>query len=389
MINILYLHAGSELYGADRILLELVVGLDKKIFHPIVVLPSKGRLSNKLNEADIENYVVDYPILRRKYFNIKGVVNYIFSYGKSVNKIIGLVRDKNINLIHVNTTAVLEGILLKKKLRVPLLWHIHEIIEHPKIIVKVTDFLIGRYSDKIVAVSKSVKDNLEKSKYISSNKIQVIYNGVDNNIYNNKNETKYLYSEFQIPPKSIRVGMIGRVNSWKGQRDFLRAISPILYKNAEVYAFLVGGVFSEEGWRLSNLKREVSNNPFCKQIRVINFRTDTPNFHNFFDIFVLPSTAPDPLPTVVLEAMATGKPIVGYRHGGVTEMVKEGENGMLADPNNIEDLSIVIGKLIKSKKLREQMGDSSFNREKILFSKDAFLERFSNLYMKILFKDKG
>ena len=51
--------------------------------------------------------------------------------------------------------------------------------------------------------------------------------------------------------------MIGRVNSWKGQGDFLRAISPILYKNAEVYAFLVGGVFSEEGWRLSNLKREV------------------------------------------------------------------------------------------------------------------------------------
>jgi len=64
-----------------------------------------------------------------------------------------------------------------------------------------------------------------------------------------------------------------------------------------------------------------------------------------FDIFALPSTNPDPLPTVVLESMACGKPVVGYRHGGVCEMVKEGENGLLATPNQPAELSKAIQEL--------------------------------------------
>ena len=66
-----------------------------------------------------------------------------------------------------------------------------------------------------------------------------------------------------------------------------------------------------------------------------------------FDIFVLPSTNPDPLPTVVLEAMACGKPVVGYRHGGVCEMVAEGINGLLTTPNQPAELSKVIQELVE------------------------------------------
>ena len=69
MKTILYLHAGAEMYGADKILLELTTGLDKKRFRPIVILPTNGILKNKLEEAGIMVHVIPYPILRRKYFN--------------------------------------------------------------------------------------------------------------------------------------------------------------------------------------------------------------------------------------------------------------------------------------------------------------------------------
>ncbi|WP_261787056.1 glycosyltransferase family protein [Lactobacillus taiwanensis] len=136
MKTILYLHAGAEMYGADKILLELVSGLDKTKFRPIVILPTDGVLRKKLEEENIFVHVISYPVLRRKYFNPKGIADYISNYKSKSDDIIKFL-DKNdikIDLIHVNTLAVLEGIRLKNKLDIPLYWHIHEIITHPKII---------------------------------------------------------------------------------------------------------------------------------------------------------------------------------------------------------------------------------------------------------------
>ena len=99
-----------------------------------------------------------------------------------------------------------------------------------------------------------------------------------------------------------------------------------------------------------------------------------------FDIFVLPSTNPDPLPTVVLEAMACGKPVVGYRHGGVCEMVAEGTNGLLATPNQPAELSKVIQELVEDPEKRNQFGQASVERQRELFSLESYIKNFSELY---------
>ena len=101
-----------------------------------------------------------------------------------------------------------------------------------------------------------------------------------------------------------------------------------------------------------------------------------------FDIFVLPSTNPDPLPTVVLEAMACGKPVVGYRHGGVCEMVKEGGNGLLATPNQPAELSKAIQELANNTEKRAQFGKASVQRQKEFFSLQSYIRNFSELYKK-------
>lgn len=383
MINILYLHAGSEMYGADKVLLELVTRLDKQIFHPIVVLPSEGVLAVELRKNKVEVHVISYPILRRKYFNIKGIAGYISEYFKATNKIYKLVKNRNISLIHVNTIAVLEGIILKRRLRVPLVWHVHEIITTPNIVYKVTSSLIGKFADQIVAVSKAVAQHLIDSGKVDKGKIKVIYNGVDNSVFNPKVPTDYLFDEFNVPRDSIRVGMIGRVNAWKGQSDFLSAIAPLLADNPNLYLFLVGGVFAGEEQRMIELKKVISEIPHHNRIVLSEFRDDTPNLHNFFDIFVLPSTRPDPLPTVVLESMATGKPIVGYRHGGITEMVKDHSNGLLVAPNQPILLKRVIEQLINNKEQQIGMGKNSLDRQKKYFSLKSYIFNFSKLYTEL------
>ena len=97
-------------------------------------------------------------------------------------------------------------------------------------------------------------------------------------------------------------------------------------------------------------------------------------------MFVLPSTNPDPLPTVVLEAMATGKPIVGYKHGGVCEMVKDGHNGLLANVCDPEDLAGKIDLLLSDEALRIQMGTNSRKRLLECFSIESYIENYSNEY---------
>ena len=80
MKRILYLHAGAEMYGADKVLLELIKGLNKQEFEAHVILPNKGVLVEALRQVGAKVEVIEYPILRRKYFNPKGMIDYIRSY---------------------------------------------------------------------------------------------------------------------------------------------------------------------------------------------------------------------------------------------------------------------------------------------------------------------
>ncbi|MBF1111189.1 MAG: glycosyltransferase family 4 protein [Streptococcus sp.] len=381
MKRILYLHAGAEMYGADKVLLELIKGLNPQEFEAHIILPNDGVLVEALRQVGAQVSVLDYPILRRKYFNPKGILEYLKSYRRYSQKIAQYVRENGIDLVHNNTTAVLEGIYLKRKVKLPLIWHVHEIIVKPKAISDFINFLMGRYADTIVTVSNAVANHVKQSRYVKDDQIQVIYNGVDNAVYH-EIDASAVCDQFGIAQDALVIGMVGRVNAWKGQGDFLKAVTPILQANPKAVAFLAGSAFEGEEWRVDELEKAISDSPVAGQIKRIDYYNKTTELYNMFDIFVLPSTNPDPLPTVVLEAMACGKPVVSYRHGGVCEMVKEGENGLLATPNQPAELTKAIQDLAENTEKREQFGKASVKRQKELFSLQSYIRNFSDLYKK-------
>lgn len=383
MKNILYLHAGAEMYGADKILLELVSGLDKERFRPIVVLPTDGPLVSKLKSAGISTFVIKYPILRRKYFNPRGIYNYVSSYQKACKQIIELLDEQRIaiDLIHVNTLAVLEGIMLKKKLNARLIWHVHEILERPTPIAKLLACLVNKYADKVVAVSQAVKKHLVSFGKVDSSKIAVVYNGVDTNQFSPTINTDSLRKEWNIPSDSINVGVIGRINAWKGQNDFLEALTSLLNEYSNLYLFVVGSAFSGQEWRVKELKEKIKNYN-SKRIIYSEFRTDNNAVQSLMDILVLPSTNPDPLPTVVLEAMASGNPVVSYKHGGAVEMIKDGETGLLAKVCDTSDLQSKV-KILLENQHYINFGKAARLRVEKEFSLDAFWSNFENIYTQI------
>ena len=379
MKRILYLHAGAEMYGADKVLLELIKGLDSKEFEAHVILPNDGVLVEALRQVGAQVSVLDYPILRRKYFNPKGIVDYIRSYNFYAKQIALYAREHSIDMVHNNTAAVLEGIYLKRKLKLPLIWHVHEIIVKPKAISDFINMLMGRYADKIVTVSQAVANHIKQSPFIKDSQVEVIYNGVDNAVYYPMDASS-IREKFDIAQDALVIGMIGRVNAIKGQNDFIEAVEPLLEKNEQAVAFLAGGVFPGEEWRLEELDKRIASSSVVSQIHRIDYYDKTSELYNMFDIFVLPSIKPDSLPTVVLEAMACSKPVVGYNNGGIAEMVVDDKSGCLVKPNRPQELSNAISLLLDSSEKREKFGRVGYQRQKELFSLESYIKNFSELY---------
>ena len=379
MKRILYLHAGAEMYGADKVLLELIKGLDSKEFEAHVILPNDGVLVEALRQVGAQVSVLDYPILRRKYFNPKGIADYIRSYNFYAKQIALYAREHSIDMVHNNTAAVLEGIYLKRKLKLPLIWHVHEIIVKPKAISDFINMLMGRYADKIVTVSQAVANHIKQSPFIKDSQVEVIYNGVDNAVYYPMDASS-IREKFDIAQDALVIGMIGRVNAIKGQNDFIEAVEPLLEKNEQAVAFLAGGVFPGEEWRLDELDKRIASSSVVSQIHRIDYYDKTSELYNMFDIFVLPSIKPDSLPTVVLEAMACSKPVVGYNNGGIAEMVVDDKSGCLVKPNRPQELSNAISLLLDSSEKREKFGRVGYQRQKELFSLESYIKNFSEFY---------
>lgn len=384
MENILYLHTGAELYGADIVLLELLKGIDKTLFNPIVILPSDGKLVEKLRENNIEVHIMQYPILRRQYFTIRGIMCYVSSYIKSSRAIAGFLKNRKISAIHVNTIAVLEGIYLSRVMKVPVIWHIHEILDSPKIVYYLTSLLVGIFSKKVVAVSESVKKHLVASGFIKNSKVSVVYNGVNNEIFHPDNEVEYLREELNIPKESFIIGMIGRVNAIKGQEEFIKIVEPLIKEYRNVYGIIVGDAFAGQEWRVDNLKSLIMHSEARDRLLYLGYRSDSANLHCLFDVYVLPSTRPDSLPTVVLESMASRKVVVGYKNGGIIEMVVPNETGFLEEIGKADAISNHIGILIKDREYYLKMAEAGYCRQKELFTRNKFILGIEDVYKSII-----
>lgn len=380
--KILFLHAGAELYGADKILLEVVENIDRKTFEPIVILPEDGPLVSKMREAGAEVSVLPYPILRRKFFNIRGIGNYIFSYIRFSRRLKKIVNKENIRLVHVNTTAVLEGVWLKLFTKAKIVWHVHEIIMKPKFIYKLICFLIQHFSDQAVAVSDATKQRLIDSGIVDKMKVITIHNGISKDYP--QNEPDYVRKSLSIPLDAVVIGMVGRVNAWKGQGDFLDAVDPILRRNQNVHALLVGSAYQGEEAYEQKLFDKVASLDTKGRIHLCPFTEQIADYYAAFNIFVLPSIQPDPFPTVVLEAMSNSLPVVAYDHGGASEMIVDNETGYLCNALDVSELSRKLDLLVGDPSLRREMGQKARARQEAEFSLDQFVKRMTKVYLDLI-----
>ncbi len=155
---------------------------------------------------------------------------------------------------------------------------------------------------------------------------------------------------------AICVGMIGRLVHWKGQEIFLEAFQRVLKQDSRAYALVVGGSFDQNGAYLKTLQGHAERLGILGKIHFTGWQKDINPYLAAMDIVVHASVNPEPFGLVIAEAMAQGKPVIASDGGGVSELIRDHQTGLLVPPKDPVRLSEAILELIRSSELAARWG---------------------------------
>jgi glycosyltransferase involved in cell wall biosynthesis len=247
---------------------------------------------------------------------------------------------------------------------------------------RIMNRILAKITDKIVAVSEDVKEDIIRYDSIDPSKIEVIPNGIDVERFNPEKNTTDIRKEFSLEEDDIVIGFIGRIVPAKGLEYLLNAL-PYLNEEFKNIKLLIVG----EGSLVEELKKRAKKNNIFDNILFIGRRRDIPEILACINIFVMPSIA-EGLPNALLEAMAMGKPIVTTEVGGIPEIVKNGFNGLLVPPRDTVSLSKAIKELISNDQLAAKLGQAARDLVRDNLSIKAIAQKWQSIYLSIL-KEKG
>ncbi len=177
-----------------------------------------------------------------------------------------------------------------------------------------------------------------------------------------------------LSPGQIAIGSMGALTPQKGYEYLLKAAPAVIRSHPSVRFFIGGeGYLKEE---LLELRDEAG---LKDQVEFLGFQKDVPELLSAFDIFILPSLY-EGLPVSLVEAMASGLPIVTTDVDGNCEAIGENEAGLAVEPLDPPALARALIKLIEDPGLRERMGQAGRKRARALFSVRSMVKQYEKLY---------
>ena len=379
MKTILYFHQSAELYGSDKTLLQLVIGMSLAGHKVIVVVPNEGLLTQEFKKNNIRYIVSPVLKLHRDMFTFRKMFLSFLDIFSSIKKIRKETKNLKIDFIHSNTLAVLNGAIYAKLFHIQHIWHIHEIIEKPKIVKKIFKFLINSFSDIVVFNSNATAIHWGiKNDKISYN---IIYNGSNNfEISLSADEINVLRKKFlDTERQSIIITLVGRISRFKGQQLLLKAFELACKDKTDCHLVFVGNSPSGQEHYQNDLEKMVNGSQKKDFIHILPYQKNIDEVYTISDIIVVPSTEPESFGMVALEAMAAERAVIVAGHGGILEIIDHNKTGIIFEPSNLEDLARSLNELIENKQLRERLGKAAREKAKE-FSLGKYLDSFEKLY---------
>ncbi|MDD5259392.1 MAG: glycosyltransferase family 4 protein [bacterium] len=370
--NVLCLANHERLGGGEKSFIELVNGLDRQVFRPVVIGPQAGPFREAMEATGLKYYPL--PIGESAKSGIFG----LFSKVRAIRKII---KAEQITLLYACTIkSLLLGRLGSCGKRIPAIWHVRTIKTHGLL-----DWFIPVFAARIIAISAAVKRKIPD---FYEKRIVVLHNAIDLAEATQKSIEFDFRKRYNINPDILLMGVVGRIAPEKGQEYFVRAGAGLVKKYPQVKMVFCGEPFLEVDKRyLAGVKDFVGRENIGDKVLFTGYLDNIWPLVAALDIIVVPSLR-EGFGRILLEAMIMAKPIVAARVGGIPEIIHHDREALLVPPADTEALSGALEKLIKDETKRRQLGDSGQEYVRENFNQAVYFHNIAKVFHSGLNRDR-
>jgi glycosyltransferase involved in cell wall biosynthesis len=398
--RVLYVENGIGYGGATICLRHLVANLDRQHYEPLVITGRNGPeyqgiateakwlflrdryidtfgMQSNVEESTLANRI---PGMRITLLQIIARLDDIANFTPFFFKLLWHGWRFRPELIHANNEPLCNraALMVAKLLRVPCICHVRG-TPTGSTMMKWTYGLV----DHFIPVSHWISAGICKLG-IPSGQQTVIYDGIALEKLDPAVMTRGFRQTFGLPPDAFVVGLVGLLIPWKGQMLFLDAAKKIKEAIPNVQLLIIGGTPKECHTYEQKLRNRVKHEDMRSFVHFTGHVDDMPQVYADLDVAVSASTSPEPLGTMVIETMASGRPLVAPNHGGAAEMAVHEQHALLFEPNDANSLSDMIIRLFKDESLRTRLGQAARMKALATFDISTHVDSVVAVYDELL-----
>lgn len=285
-------------------------------------------------------------------------------------------RREKVTLVHLNNNGMqTDGALAAKLLRVPCVAHNRGFPETPALSTRARAALATHH----IGVSDAVCDALELHG-VPPERRTTVHDAIDVDRFPDGPPPDGLRDSLGIPPAAPVIGFFGRVIPWKGVLEFVEIVDTVLEERPDARGIVVGDASDGPPEYTARVRRRIETLGLTERIHMLGFRQDLPALYRLCDVVAHTSVQPEPFGMVIIEAMASGTPVVAADRGGPPEIVRDGVDGFLADPSDTRTFAGRLSALLHDAELRDRMGGEARSRVARDFTKERYAREVRAVY---------
>jgi glycosyltransferase involved in cell wall biosynthesis len=376
-INLLHIVQHSTGGGIINQLYSLLRSYDKDTIRPMVCcIGSKGTTGKLIEEGGIDFLALNIGRNDRL-------------IPRAVRLLYGLMKERQIHVVRTHGHgANLNGRIAARLCGIPCVPSVHCVYtkaKERKIQRRLANNLLGRISDKVIAVSEAVREDVIRYDHVDPSKVLVIRNGVDTELFRPAGAPGSIRKELGLGENDAVIGFVGRLAPVKGLTHLIEAFADVRKEIDHVKMLIVG-----RGALMSSLQDMAAEKGLQDDIIFAGERSDIPAILFSIDIFAM-SSEREGLPNALLEAMAAAKPVLVTSAGGMKEIVQDTVNGLVVPIGEPQLLARGMNHLIRDRQSAEIMGKTAREYIEKNYSIHATARAWENLYKELVHKknDQG
>jgi L-malate glycosyltransferase len=350
--------------GSEKVVYDLVSKIDRNAYEPIIISFSDGPVRELYEGIDIEVFVV------RKERRVD------LHFVRGLRRIL---RDENVGIVnahHFGPLLYTELAVMRLPIKIVYTEHSRWQIEELSGAKKFINRILLAKADALVAISRQIEDYYVSELKLKKDKVHFISNGINLSAFRG-GENIPLRRGLGIKDSEKVVGIVANLRPEKNHKVLISAFSVVATQLRNVRLVIVG-LDCMDG----EVQRLASESPAADRILFLGCRKDIPEILSTFDVFCLPSLY-EGMPLTVLEAMASGVPVIGADVLGINEVIKDGENGLLFKSNDEKGLAEALYRLLQDGVLQRRLSRTAGLFVEAEFSLDEKVNEYENLFRSV------